>query len=509
MELREGTELTRQGEHLALVALTLPVLLISMDATILGFAVPQLSESLEPSSAELLWIIDIYSFVLSGLLITMGNVGDRIGRRRLLLIGAAAFGAASVGAAFAKVPMVLIAARALLGLAGATLMPSTLSLIRNIFVDDRRRQFAISVWAMMFSVGAVAGPIIGGFLLQRFWYGSVFLVSVPVTLALLLAGPSLIPESRDPAPGPFDMLSSVLSMATVLPLVYGMKTAAEVGWSPVVVPSLVIGLVSGWAFVRRQRWLTVPMIDMGLFAVPRFRVALGGNLLTCFGFAGQSFFVTQYLQLVLGLSATRAALQLLPGAILGIVSTLAAPRMMRRWGPFAVITVGLFVGALGFGVLASVQVDSSLLPVTAALCLIEVGLCAAITVAIDGIISSVPPEKAGAGASVSETGNELGVALGTAVLGSILTAVYRRQLTDVDVAAAPLDRARETLGAAHDAAADLAGAGGNVLRSAADGAFVDGMQVASVVTALLLAGAGVASWRVSHRTEPSTSSVEE
>jgi DHA2 family multidrug resistance protein-like MFS transporter len=490
------TPLTRRGENLALVALTLPVLLISMDATILGFAIPALSEGLAPSSAELLWIIDVYSFVLSGLLITMGNLGDRIGRRRLLMAGAAGFAVASVAAAFAPSPLTLIAARALLGVAGATLMPSTLSLIRNIFIDERRRQFAISVWAMMFSVGAVAGPIVGGVLLEHYWYGSVFLIGLPVIVALLLVGPTLVPESRDPDPAPFDVASSALSMAGILPLVYGMKLVAEDGWDPLVVPAVVVGLVAGTAFVRRQRALPVPMIDVSLFAVPRFRVAITGNLLTCFGFAGQSFFVTQYLQLVLGLSPTRAALQLLPGAAVGVASTLAAPAMMRRWGPFRVISVGLIVGAVGFLVLTTAAVDSSLVPVTLALVLIEVGLCAAITVAIDGIITSVPPEKAGAGASVSETGNELGVALGTAVLGSVLVAVYRNELGAVP------PEARETLGAAHDVAAGLSGPAAEALRKAADVAFVDGMRVASFVAAGLLFAVAIASIRVARSPEP-------
>ncbi len=491
--------LTRGQENRALVALTLPVLLISMDATILGFAVPRLSEDLEPTSAELLWIIDIYSFVLSGLLITMGNVGDRIGRRRLLLFGAAAFSVASMAAAFAPTPLALIGARALLGVAGATLMPSTLSLIRNIFMDDRRRQFAVAVWATMFSVGAVVGPIAGGLLLEHFWWGSVFLVGVPVTTALLLIGPRVIPESRDPDPGPFDILSSVLSMAAILPLIYGMKIVAERGWSTVVAPSVVIGLIAAWAFVRRQRVLSVPMIDLSLFAVPKFRVAITGNLLTCVGFAGSTFFVTQYLQLVLGLSPTRAALQLLPGATAGVISTMSAPAMTRRFGTFAVITTGLATGAVGFLLLTQLAVDSSLVPVTVALMIIEGGLCAAITVAIDAIITSVPPEKAGAGASVSETANELGVALGTAVLGSILTATYRRQLDDAAVPAATLDEARQTLGAAHAAAGDLGGAMGDALRSAADVAFTDGLQLASAVAAVLLAAVSIASWRVSHR----------
>ena len=235
------------------------------------------------------------------------------------------------------------------------------------------------------------------------------------------------------------------------------------------------------------------MIDMSLFAVPRFRVAITANLLTCFGFAGSTFFVTQYLQLVVGLSPTRAALQLLPGAAAGVLSTMTAPAMTRRVGTFTVITTGLAAGAVGFLVLAGLSVDSSLLQVTAALVILEAGLCAAITVSIDGIMTSVPPEKAGAGASVSETANELGVALGTAVLGSILTAVYRGQLSDAPAAA------QETLGAAHEVATDLGGAVGDALIAAADAAFTDGIRVGSLVTALLLAAVSLASWRVSRR----------
>ena len=485
--------LGRAGENRALVALTLPVLLISMDATILGFAVPRLSEDLQPSGAELLWIIDVYSFVLSGLLITMGNVGDRVGRRRLLLYGAAGFSAASVAAAFAPSATALIAARAALGVAGATLMPSTLSLIRNIFMDERRRQFAVAVWATMFSVGAVVGPIIGGLLLEHYWWGSVFLVGLPVTITLLVVGPIVIPESRDPDPAPFDVPSAALSMAAVLPLVYGMKTVAERGWAFVVVPPVLVGLVAGWAFIRRQRRIPVPMIDMTLFAVPKFRVAITANLLTCFGFAGSTFFLTQYLQLVVGLSPTRAALMLVPGAAAGVLSTMTAPAMTRRVGTFTVITTGLAVGAVGFLVLTRLTVDSSLLQVIAALVIIEAGLCAAITVSIDGIMTVVPPEKAGAGASVSETANELGVALGTAVLGSILVAVYRDRLAEAPAAA------QETLGGAHEVAADLGTAAGDALIAAADAAFTDGVRLASLVTAVLLAGVSLASWRVSRR----------
>ncbi|MDY7103628.1 MAG: MFS transporter [Actinomycetota bacterium] len=485
----------------ALAVLTLPVLVISMDATILGFAIPSLSAAIEPTSSELLWIVDIYSFVLAGLLVTMGVVGDRIGRRRLLLWGAAGFGAASLLAAFATGPATLIAARAALGVAGATLMPSTLSLIRNIFTDDHERQMAIAVWATAFAVGAAIGPIAGGVVLEHFWWGAVFLIAVPVTIALVVVGPRVVPESRDPSPGRFDIPSAVLSMATTLPVVYAVKTAASHGASWPAAASLVAGIVAGVVFVRRQRRLEDPMIDVGLFRLPRFRMAITGNLLACVGLAGSMFFTTQYLQLVVGMSPLRAGVQLLPAVVSSVAFTLAAPWASRRWGPFAVIAGGLVLGAVGFGLLTQVSATGS--PVLAALSIavLNAGLGAAMTVAVEGIMAAVPPERAGAVASVSETGNELGIALGTAILGSIATAVYRRRIDDLDgtgVAADVVDRARETLGAALGAADELDGAARTGFEAAASGAFVDGLHVAAIAATTALAM--VAAWALrTHR----------
>lgn len=472
----------RRQDLAALLALTLPVLLISVDNTILGFALPAISEDLDPTSAQLLWIIDVYSFVLSGLLVTMGNVGDRVGRRRLLLIGAAGFSVASVLAAFAPTTATLILARAALGVAGATLMPSTLSLIRNIFTEGPRRQFAIATWAAMFSVGAALGPLVGGVLLEHFWWGSVFLVGVPVTLLLLVVGPLVVPESRDPDPAPFDLPSSALSMAALFPLVYGMKAAAEGGWSRVVGLSLLVGAVAATTFVRRQLRLPVPMIDVTLFRLGRFRAAITANLVTCMGFGGSVFFLTQYLQLVAGLTPLTAALAFLPGAVAAIAATFAAPALARRFGAFTVIVVGLAVGAAGFACFTLVPDGGGLGVVILGHVVLEIGLCAAITVAIDGIMTSIPPAKAGAGASVSETANELGVALGVAVLGSIATVVYRNDLT----VGPGLEAATETLGGAHAAAADLGGTAGTALLDAADAAFTSGFRVAAAVMAVLL-----------------------
>lgn len=473
---------------LRLAILTLPVLLIAMDSTVLAFAVPHLSEDLGPTGSQLLWIVDIYSFVLAGLLVTMGVVGDRIGRRRLLMLGAAAFSLASILAAFSQSPEMLIAARALLGLAGATLMPSTLSLIRNIFEDDRERQTAIAVWALMFAVGGAIGPLVGGLLLEHYWWGSVFLIGLPITVALLIVGPILLPESRDPTPGRFDVASSALSIAAMLSLVYGLKRTAEHGPGILAAVAVVAGLAVGWLFVRRQGQLTQAMIDVSLFRVPTFRAAIAGNFIACFGFAGALFFATQYLQLVVGMSPLRAGIQLLPAVGAAIVLTMAAPAAVRIVGPFAVVAVGLSLGAVGFGLMAGVDVSGSLALMTVALALGMGGLSAAITVTVDAILAVIPPTKAGAGASISETANELGMAMGTAVLGSVLLSVYRGALDGVvGIPEAALAPARDTLAAAHMAAADIGGPMGQQLRVAADAAFTDGVRAAALMGAAITA----------------------
>ena len=353
--------------------LTLPVLLISLDNTVLGFAVPALSESLEPTSAQLLWIVDVYSFVLGGLLITMGNLGDRIGRRRLLLIGAFGFSIASTFAAFAPTANTLIAARAALGLAGATLMPSTLSLIRNIFTDPVQRQTAVAAWAAMFAVGGALGPIVGGFLLEHFWWGSVFLIGVPVTLILLVLGRAVLPESRDPNPGPFDLPSSALSLFTMFPAVYTMKKTAEDGLSTIVFVAAAVSVVAGYTFVTRQRRLKAPMIDMSLFRIPRFRSAVSANLVACFGFAGTMFVITQYLQLVVGMSPMRAGLQLLPGVAASIVCTMAAPRLAKTFGIFTTVAAGLTVSAIGFVLLSQLTAEGSVPKATLAVAVLSCG----------------------------------------------------------------------------------------------------------------------------------------
>lgn len=476
----------------ALAVLVLPVMLIAVDNTVLSIAVPSLTADLRPTSGQLLWILDVYSFVVAGLLVIMGTLGDRIGRRKVLLVGGAAFSAASLLAAFATSAGMLIGARVLLGAAGATLMPSTLSLIRNIFADPRERGLALAIWALSFGIGGTLGPIVGGVLLEHFWWGSVFLLALPVTGLLLVVGPWLLPESRDPAPGPFDVLSAALSLGATLPTVYGIKLAAEHGFTAQATSAVLIGIAVGIAFVRRQRRLTHPMIDLSLFSYSGFRVGIGANFMTCVAWGFGLFVLTQYFQLVLGMSAVRAGLHLLPGLAISLLATIGARRLADHWSTSALITTSMATAAAGFAVLAFVGVDAGAFTAVVAYVLVAAGLNTTLAIGVDAIMTHVPPRQAGAGAAVSETANELGIALGIAVLGSIVTAVYRRQLGAVPgVSAEAITESRETLGGAVLTADDLGEPAREALRFAARNAFVDGLRIATVVCAVLIAVVGV------------------
>jgi len=327
-------------EWTGLAVIALPCMLYSMDLTVLNLAIPSISEELRPTASQLLWIVDIYGFFVAGLLVTMGTLGDRIGRRRLLLIGAAAFGVASVLAAFSTSANMLIATRALLGVAGATLAPSTLSLIRNMFLDPAQRTIAIGVWISSYSAGAVIGPVLGGVLLQFFPWGSVFLIGVPVMVLLLVLGPLLLPEYRDPDAARLDLASVALSLGAVLPVIYGVKQIAEHGMHAVPVLSIVLGLVLGALFVRRQKRLADPMIDLRLFSLPAFSVSLGSYMLACFVMFGIFLYNAQYLQLVLGLSPLHAGLWSMPGAGAFIVGSMVVPALVRRMRPAFVMAAG-------------------------------------------------------------------------------------------------------------------------------------------------------------------------
>jgi len=482
-------------EWIGLAVLALACLLYSMDLTVLNLAVPHLSADLEPSSAQLLWIVDIYGFMLAGSLITMGTLGDRIGRRRLLMIGAGAFGLASLLAAFSTSAEMLIAARALLGVAGATLAPSTLSLIRNMFLDPRQRTAAIGVWITSFSAGAAVGPLLGGILLEFFWWGSVFLLAVPVMAVLLLLAPVVLAEVRDPEAGRVDLVSAALSLVSVLAAIYGLKQIAQEGlaWPPAL--SIVAGLALGALFVGRQRGLAHPLLDLRLFRVPAFSAALATYTLATFVVFGAFFFIFQYLQLVLGLSPLRAGLWTVPSFGGFIVGAMLAPVIVRRVRPSSAVAAGLALAAIGFALLTQVDGGSGPAVLVIASVVFSVALAPVFTLATDLIVGAAPAERAGAASAISETGSELGGALGIAVLGTIGAAVYRGRVGDAVPDGVPreaADAARDTLGGAVVAADQLpdpiAAAG---LLDAARDAFTQGLQLAGIVCAVVVAAAAV------------------
>src|ERR1700712_1641125 len=356
-----GEGLAGRREWTGLAVLALPLLLVSMDVSVLYFAVPFISRDLAPSASQQLWIFDIYGFVLAGLLLTMGALGDRLGRRRLLLVGAVGFSLASVLAAYSQSADMLIGARALLGVAGATLMPPTLGLIRNMFHDAQQRSTAIAIWTAVMTGGIALGPVLGGYLLDHFWWGSVFLINIPAMLVLLVLGPFLLPEYRAAHPGRFDIVSSGLSLATVLPVIFGIKEMATHGVSAGYGLCVLVGLGFGAVFLLRQRRVVNPMLDLSLFADRQFSGSLAVDLVAMFALVGNAIFLTQFLQSVLGMTPFTAALwSLAPSVLVGAAAPLAAS-LGQKLDRAYVMAGGFVVGAIGFGLLTAVQPHSPLI----------------------------------------------------------------------------------------------------------------------------------------------------
>jgi len=482
-------------EWIGLAVIALPCMLYSMDLTVLNLAVPTLSAELKPSGAELLWIVDIYGFLVAGSLITMGTLGDRIGRRRLLLIGAGVFGAVSVFAAFSTSATMLIAARALLGVSAATLAPSTLSLIRNMFLDPAQRTFAISVWVMSYSAGAAIGPVIGGVLLEHFRWGSVFLINVPVMLLLVAIGPVLLPEFRDPAAGRPDPLSAVQSLAAVLAVIYGLKRIAERGFGGIAVLSIVSGVMIGAAFLRRQGKLADPLIDLKLFRAPGFGAALAVNILGFLTAFAAFLFIAQYLQSVLGLSPLSAGLWGVPSALAFIGGSMLTPAIVGRFHPAQVIAGGMTVSAAGFLLLSLVgDVAPPLAMLVAGSVVFSLGLTPVVTLTTDIVLGAAPPERAGAAAALSETSSEFGGALGIAVMGSIVTAIYRGKVAGALPAGVPSDAAeiaRSTIGGAVSVSGQLPGEVGAELLETAREAFAQAFGTTAVISAVIAIGVAI------------------
>jgi len=486
----------RWRDWLALGLLMFPVLLVAVDNTALTFALPAIARALEPSGVQLLWIVDAYPLVLAGLLVSMGSLGDRIGRRRLLVIGSIGFAALSAATAFAPTPEWLIAGRAALGFFGAMLMPSTLSLIRNIFPEPNRRRLAVAIWAAGFSGGAALGPIAGGWLVEHYWWGAVFLAAVPLMVPLLVLGPVLIPESRDPAPGKVDIPSIPLSMLVMVPVVYGIKAVATEGPGAAGLGAIAFGLAMGAVFVQRQLRLEHPLLDMSLFRNRVFSMAITANILALFSFNGFILFLAQHLQLLEGMSPSAAGVAMLPALAATVVAGLAVVPLVRRVRPGYVVAAGLAFSAAGYSMVTFGSHGGGPSLLLAALLVLALGVGTAETISNDLILDAAPPAKSGAAAAISETGYEVGSLLGTAVLGSILTASYQQNLRlpaglDGVLPVPALHNAGETLAGAVEAANLLPESLAGAVLDAAAAAFDSGVHVTAAIGLVLMATAAV------------------
>ncbi|GAB2653146.1 MFS transporter [Gordonia jinhuaensis] len=472
----QGSPVTDRRAWLGLVVLTLPVFLVSMDSSALNLAIPTITAGLDPSAAQLLWIIDIYGFLLAGLLITMGNIGDRIGRRRILLIGATVFGLASVVGAFAPNAEVLIAARAVMGIGGATLMPASLSLITNMFRDPRARAKAIGIWSASFAAAAALGPVIGGVLLHHFWWGSIFLINVPVLVLLLVVAPVLLPEYRSPSTSRFDIVGVVLSLSGILPLVYAIKHTASEGLDTQGVVVALIGVVALASFVVFEAHTDSPLLDLKLFSHSGFTAAILAALGGTVTFAGVTYLSAIYLQSVRGLDVLTAALIGIPMAATVAFGSMVSPRLTSllgvRWGFFSALTLT----AVGVSGLITLTTDSPLWVFMLSTAVAGVGIGVFFTLVSDVAVSEVEPERSGAAAGLSETSFELGHALGLAVLGSIATLVFRDRAGNLPFA--------DTLGETLQHAQQMGGSRGDELAEAARMAFVDSMHVVAVISSV-------------------------
>jgi DHA2 family multidrug resistance protein-like MFS transporter len=478
--------LAGRREWLGLLVLVLPSLVLSVDLTVLFLALPHLAQDLQPTATQQLWISDIYGFMIAGLLITMGTLGDRIGRRKLLLIGGGLFGVASILAAYAPTPELLILARALLGIAGATLAPSTLALIPNMFRDPKQRGTAIAVWTTCFMGGGILGPILGGFMLSWFWWGSVFLLAVPVMALLLIAGPKLLPEHRNPEAGRLDLVSVALSLLAIIPFIYGFKEIARNGWEALPVGALVLGVLFGVAFVRRQKRLDDPMLDLGLFKIRTYRNALLLGQVIGIVQGGTLLLINIQLQMVEGLSPLRTGLWLVPAVIGTVLAVSLTNVLARRIKPAYLIAAGLLVSATGFALLATVPSGGGLAMVVAGSFLGSVGIGPTVALGYGMILNSAPPEKMGSASAMAETSGEFGLAAGIAIMGTVGVAVYRGEFTVPDgVPAGLADSARESIANAVVVADQLAPPVAAQLISSARDAFTSGLNAVGVLAAVL------------------------
>ncbi|MEU3993962.1 MFS transporter [Streptomyces platensis] len=494
-----------------LIVLCVSLLFVALDTTILYVAVPSVTEDLRPGPVELLWIVDVYPLIAASLLILFGTLGDRVGRRRVLLLGYGLFGLASAAAALAPNPQILMVARALLGIGGAMIMPATLSILRQVFPDRRERAVAIGVWSAVAAVGAAVGPVLGGFLVENFWWGSVFLINIPMMAAMLLIGRWLLPESRGERNGPWDVIGAIVAALGVLGIVLGVKRigsgAAVVG--PTTLLPIVLGVLLLVLFVRRQRRRKDPLIDVRLFARPAFGTSVGCIVLAMLALVGLQLIAVQYLQLVLGLSPLETGLRMLPLVFAAMAAGLTGSKMLQVLGPRAMVSLGFVLTAVAVLCLTAMSAQDRPWLLSLGFVLLGFGFQSTLFGAYESMLSEAPAEQSGGAAAIGETSYQLGAGIGVALLGSVMNAAYAPGLNHVDgVPARASASAAHSLGEAYKVAAGLGGAARAALREAARDSFVRGLHVTLVASAvLLLVGAGIA-LRLPRRAADSTERAE-
>ncbi|HEX5567547.1 MAG TPA: MFS transporter [Streptomyces sp.] len=486
------------GRWTVLVVLCASLLLVAIDATVLHVAVPAVSETLRPSAVELLWIVDAYPLVCASLLILFGTLGDRVGRRRVLLGGYAIFGAASALAAYAHGPGTLIAARALLGVGGAMIMPATLSILRQVFPDRRERALAIGVWSAVAAVGAAIGPLVGGFLLEHFWWGSVFLVNIPLMLLSIPVGRWLLPESTGDRDGPWDVVGALMAAAALGALILGVKRAGDGAvLHPWTLGPVLLGAALLVAFVRRQRRRRHPLLDCSVLTRPAFGTAVACIVLTVLALVGLALIAAQYLQLVLGLTPLQTGLRLLPLSLAAITAGLAGARLLRRMGPRTMVCLGFLLTAVAVLSLTGVGEQDRPLLLVGGFVLLGFGLEMTLFGSYESMLNEAPAHHAGGAAAIGETAYQLGAGCGIAVLGTVMNAVYAPGVRRTEgVPDGARNDAGHSLGEAYEVADRIGGLTGSTLRTAARESFVQGLHMALLVSAALLLLGAVAALRL-------------
>jgi EmrB/QacA subfamily drug resistance transporter len=485
--VQEDYDFAKRWRTLAVLCLSLVIVVVGN--TVLNVALPTLVRELGATSSQLQWIVDSYALVFAGLLLTAGALGDRFGRKGALTAGLVIFGAASGVSALATSADQLVALRAVMGVGAALIMPATLSILTNVFPPHERAR-AIAIWAGLAGAGAAFGPIASGFLLEHFWWGSVFLVNLPVVAAALIGGRRLVPRSRDTAQPPLDPAGALLSIVGLGALLYGIIEGPNHGWTDPVTLAWGLGGIAVLAvFGLWERRSTHPMLDLGFFRNPAFSSAAGAITLIFFAMFGTFFVFTQYLQLVLGYGTLEAGVRMLPMAFTMMVAAPSSARLVERFGSRRVVTTGLCLVAAGLLLLSFLSVDTPYWRLVLNLVVMAAGMGLSMAPSTTGIMASLPLGKAGVGSAVNDTTRELGGALGVAVLGSLLASRYAASLTDAlgGLLQGPaLEAAKSSLGAALGAARTLPGPAGETVAAAARSAFVDAMSTSLAVSSAVV-----------------------